>query len=177
MASSSQTFASIEEVNDTTQPDDDEHASSGSEQDEDVPESSSAPSTSTAPAEGGKKKKKKKKSKAGRALAALAGGKDALPQELVDQVLDQVTKERGDVIDGKKVDEAEVRKAMQAMKIMDVLKGKTGIGGKNRKDMGEHKVGWFIHRFQVTYVLTRYMREHNSFGRRNLYHRLVGNLE
>lgn len=29
--------------------------------------------------------------------------------------------------------------ALDRLKIMDVLKGKSGIGGKNRKEMGEHK--------------------------------------
>jgi glycylpeptide N-tetradecanoyltransferase len=29
--------------------------------------------------------------------------------------------------------------ALDKLRIMDVLKGKSGIGGKNRKEMGEHK--------------------------------------
>jgi len=37
------------------------------------------------------------------------------------------------------LDEAQVRMALNNLKIMDVLRGKSGIGGKNRKEMGEHK--------------------------------------
>jgi glycylpeptide N-tetradecanoyltransferase len=37
------------------------------------------------------------------------------------------------------LDEAHVRMALDKLRIMDVLKGKSGIGGKNRKEMGEHK--------------------------------------
>ncbi|KAG9012991.1 glycylpeptide N-tetradecanoyltransferase [Tulasnella sp. JGI-2019a] len=37
------------------------------------------------------------------------------------------------------VSEEEVRKALQIVKAMDMLQGKSGIGGKNRKEMGEYK--------------------------------------
>lgn len=37
------------------------------------------------------------------------------------------------------MDEAHVRMALDKLRIMDVIKGKSGIGGKNRKEMGEHK--------------------------------------
>ncbi|KZP12580.1 N-myristoyl transferase [Athelia psychrophila] len=81
-----------------------------------------------------KKKKKKKKSKAVRALNALRG-KAEIPQEVVDQVLDKVKLHGG--VEG--LDAENVRTALEQMKIMEVMKGKTGIGGKNKKDMGEHK--------------------------------------
>lgn len=93
-------------------------------------EEATAPSTS-------QKKKKKKKSKISNALNALRGRND-IPQELVDQVLDKV-KAEGSV--GSEAANAEsVRQALEQIKIMDVVKGKAGIGGLNRKDMGEHKV-------------------------------------
>lgn len=82
------------------------------------------------------KKKKKKKSKASKALAALQG-KGQIPQEIVDSVLDQV-KAEGTV--GPSVNEENVRRALEHLKIMDVAKGKAGLGGFNKKDMGEHKV-------------------------------------
>ncbi|THH27491.1 hypothetical protein EUX98_g6689 [Antrodiella citrinella] len=104
---------------------------SGSEDDEEIdhtlPEAST-PSTSN--------KKKKKQSKAMRALNALRG-KDNIPQELVDVVLDKVKTEHGDSLPD--ANEANVRAALQQMKIRDVLQGKSGIGGKNKKDVGTHK--------------------------------------
>lgn len=39
----------------------------------------------------------------------------------------------------KELDDAHVRMALDHLRLQDVLKGKSGIGGKNRKDMGEHK--------------------------------------
>ncbi|KAK0228680.1 N-myristoyl transferase [Armillaria fumosa] len=93
-------------------------------------------STSTAPATGQTKKKKKKKSKAAKALRPLTG-KSEIPQELVDRVLVRVREDGGAGSD--EATAADVREALEAMKIMDVVKGKAGIGGINRKDMGEHK--------------------------------------
>ena len=83
------------------------------------------------------KKKKKKKSKAARALAALRP-QGAIPQSLVDQVVEKVKAEHGEGAPG--TDEAHVRMALEQLKVGDVIKGKAGIGGKNRKEMGEHKV-------------------------------------
>jgi len=111
-----------------------DHSESGSEDDEEVnhtlPEAST-PSTSS-------NKKKKKRSKAIKALNALrGGGKDKIPQELVDVVLDKVKTEHGDTVPS--ADEATVRAALEQMKIKDVIQGKTGMGGKNKKDVGTHK--------------------------------------
>jgi hypothetical protein len=131
--SSSQKAKAVE-INDTTEdpeeledgsnsePDDDDHIENGS--------SPAEPSTSS-------KKKKKKKSKAMRALNALRG-KHEIPQAVVDQVLDKVKAEGGSAAAG--ADEASVRAALEQMKIMEVAQGKAGIGGKNKKDMGQHKV-------------------------------------
>lgn len=118
-----------------------------------------------APVEGGKKKRKRKgKGKVTQALnnvisAASGGkGKDKLPQPLVDTVVQLVNSEGGVVRDdlpdagpstskivaapGEKkiVTEDEVRKILEALKVAEVLQGKTGLGGKNAKDMGEYKV-------------------------------------
>lgn len=83
------------------------------------------------------KKKKKKKSKAMRALAALTkGNSQAVPQEVVDRVLQEV-KDRPEAAGASETD---VRAALEQMKIMDVAQGKSDIGGINRKDMGTHKV-------------------------------------
>lgn len=112
---------------------DPEQHSSGSEGSEDelgdptLPEAST-PSTSS-------KKKKKKRTKALKALNALRG-KDELPQNLVEAVLEKV-KETGQAPGA---DEATVRMALEQMKIKDVVQGKAGIGGKNKKDTGGHKV-------------------------------------
>lgn len=80
-----------------------------------------------------KKSKKKKKSKASRAAHA-----DAIPQELVDHVVKEIQVKHGAGAPG--TDEPHVRMALDRLRVMDVLRGKTGIGGKNRKEMGEHKV-------------------------------------
>jgi hypothetical protein len=81
-------------------------------------------------------RKKKQKSKAAQVLNALRG-KNEVPQELVDRVLDQVKDQQGE---GSSADSDNVRAVLEQLKIMDVLQGKSGIGGKNKKDMGEHKV-------------------------------------
>lgn len=91
-----------------------------------------------------KKKKKKKKSKASKALNAIVdkvSGRDNeganIPDEVVGEVLDRVKRENPE---SKGLDSDEVRRTLAALKIMDVLEGKSGLGGKNRKDMGEHTV-------------------------------------
>lgn len=98
-----------------------------------VTEGAAAHSTSSS-----SKKKKKKKSKAKKLLDSMIGNKDGIPQEVVDQVLDKVKAEGRP---GSTEATAEnVREALKQMKIMDVVQGKAGIGGTNKKDMGEHKV-------------------------------------
>lgn len=91
----------------------------------------STPSTSS-------KKKRKKRSKAIQALNALRGNKDSLPQDVVNVVMEKVRAEGGEV--AANADEATIRAALEHMKLKDVLQGKAGIGGKNRKDAGDHKV-------------------------------------
>ncbi|KAF9535250.1 N-myristoyl transferase [Crepidotus variabilis] len=82
-----------------------------------------------------KKKKKKKKSKAKKIFDKLTGNE--IPQEIVDRVVEQVKKDG--TVASEDINEENVREALEHMKIMDVVKGKAGIGGFNRKDMGEHK--------------------------------------
>ncbi|KZV85284.1 N-myristoyl transferase [Exidia glandulosa HHB12029] len=84
------------------------------------------PSSSTA----APKKKKKKKSK----LAKLTA---SIPQPVVDEVLKRVKEQVGE--DNPDATEENVRKTLDDMKVMDYVKGKSGLGGKNRKDMGEYK--------------------------------------
>ncbi|KAJ7109468.1 N-myristoyl transferase [Mycena epipterygia] len=114
----------IEEIIDTTQ----ENPSDSDSEIEDTQEIAT-PSTS-------QKKKKKKKSKAARALAAIRG-RSEIPQELVDHVLDKVKADGA--VGSEEANEENVRQALEQMKIMDVAKGKAGIGGYNKKDMGAHK--------------------------------------
>lgn len=125
-----------------------EHASSASEE-----ELATAVTQAASSSQGGdapKKKKKKKKSKASKALNAIVNkisGRDDeganIPDELVGEVLDQV--KRYNPEESKNLDSDEVRRTLAALKILDVLEGKSGLGGKNRKDMGEHKVFLAIH--------------------------------
>jgi glycylpeptide N-tetradecanoyltransferase len=118
-------------IEDAVQDFEDENTS-GSESDTHDGVPTNQPSTSSA-----SKKKKKKRSKAAKALQALKPG-SKIPQALVDEVLEKVRLEQGEAAEG--VNEETVRQALDQMKIMDVLKGKAGIGGKNRKDAGDHKV-------------------------------------
>ncbi|KIY72059.1 N-myristoyl transferase [Cylindrobasidium torrendii FP15055 ss-10] len=70
-------------------------------------------------------------------LSALKGSKEEIPDELVSQVLGEV-RARGDE-EAQNANAAEIRQALETMKIMDVVRGKAGLGGHNLKDMGEHK--------------------------------------
>lgn len=158
MASSQK--ARIEEIIDATdhpeksddpsasEPEDDGHDNDGSTPN--VTEDNQ-PSTS-------QKKKKKKKSKAAKALNALRGKE--IPQEVVNVVMDKVKAEHGE--GAPEADEANVRMALEHMKIMDVAQGKVGIGGKGKKDMGEHKVC-------ITQGSLEYISNSRSFGQPNLF--------
>jgi glycylpeptide N-tetradecanoyltransferase len=132
--------ARTEDVIDTTTEDPEQPGAgdSNSEQEEDGQiEDGQAGASSPAEPSTSSKKKKKKKSKAMKALNALRG-KHEIPQAVVDQVMNKVKSQGGAEAAG--ADEASVRAALEQMKIMEVAQGKAGIGGKNRKDMGEHKV-------------------------------------
>jgi glycylpeptide N-tetradecanoyltransferase len=130
--------AKIEEIIDTTEDPEEPGDGSDSELDEDGQiEDGQVGTPGPAEPSTSSKKKKKKKSKAIKVLNALRG-KQEIPQAVVDQVLDKVKAQGGS--DAAGADEASVRAALEQMKIMDVAQGKAGIGGKNKKDMGEHKV-------------------------------------
>ncbi|PPQ71418.1 hypothetical protein CVT24_012236 [Panaeolus cyanescens] len=83
------------------------------------------PSTSTS-----QKKKKKKKSKAKQ--------KNEIPDEVVEAVMDRVKNDES-VTSQMEVNAENIRQVLQHLKIMDVVKGKAGPGGINKKDIGEHK--------------------------------------
>ena len=85
------------------------------------------PGTQTSPS---KKKKKKKKTK----LAKLLNPTGAAEDKLVETVLEKVKAEHADA------DETTVRAALQQLNLKDVIAGKSGLGGKNQKDTGGHKV-------------------------------------
>jgi len=72
------------------------------------------------------KKKKKKKSK----LSKILNPED----KIVETVLEKVKAEHADA------DADTVRAALQQLKLKDVVTGKSGLGGKNQKDTGGHKV-------------------------------------
>jgi len=78
-----------------------------------------------------KKKKKKKKSKLAKILNPGSG---VAEDKLVETVLEKVKAEHADA------DEATVRAALQQLNLKDVIAGKSGLGGKNQKDTGGHKV-------------------------------------
>jgi glycylpeptide N-tetradecanoyltransferase len=127
----------MEEIIDTTQ--DQDKQEDASDSDDHSQDDLNEPANASTASSTSQKKKKKKKSKAARALNALRGKSHGeIPQELVDKVLDKVKAEGGET--ATTADHASVRMALDQMNIMDVVKGRAGIGGLNRKDMGEHKV-------------------------------------
>ncbi|TFY67081.1 hypothetical protein EVG20_g4072 [Dentipellis fragilis] len=90
-----------------------------SEADIDALASAAGPSEAgSAHASGSSKKKKKKRSKAAKILSTLKGN------------------EHGDVPGA---DEETIRQVLNQLKIQEVLQGKSGLGGKNKKDAGDHK--------------------------------------
>ena len=77
------------------------------------------------------KKKKKKKSRLAKFLNPVSG---VAEDKLVETVLEKVKAEHADA------DEDTVRTALQQLNLKDVIAGKSGLGGKNQKDTGGHKV-------------------------------------
>ena len=99
----------------------DESGGSGPEQPADEPDTQASSS---------KKKKKKKKSKLARLLNPVGAAED----KIVETVLEKVKAEHASA------DEDTVRAALQQLNLKDVIAGKSGLGGKNQKDTGGHKV-------------------------------------
>lgn len=83
--------------------------------------------------------KKTRRSKVSKALDALRG-KSEIPQALVDHVLDKVKAEG--TAESSEATQQNVREVLEQLKLMDVMQGKAGLGGVNKKDVGEHKVGY-----------------------------------
>lgn len=129
--SSSAQKAQTQEIIDTTQGSDPEDRCSTPE-----PEVDHEQDGTITPQASSSKPKKKKKSKAAKVLNAVRG-KNEIPQELISHVVDRVAAEHGPNTPA--TNEDNVRKALEQMKIMDVIKGKSGIAGRGKKDMGEHK--------------------------------------
>lgn len=141
MTSQSAQAPHIEEVIETIAGDEHESDDGSGADDHDnaidqVGESSAGPSSSTV--DGKKKKKKSKKSKALKMLKNLKPGEQKIPQALVDHVVEAVRKEHGE--NSEAAEEENVRAALEQLKIMDVIKGKAGLAGRGKKDLGEHKV-------------------------------------
>jgi hypothetical protein len=112
------------------------------------------------------KSKKKKKSKAAQVLDAVRG-KNEIPQELVSHVVDRVVAEHGP--NTAVSDEDNIRQVLEQMKIMDVIKGKSGVSGRGKKAMGEHKV---CTKYSGSGIDDEFDARHSS-GKLSLSHSLV----
>ena len=112
----------IDTVDDNNELSADESGGSELEQPSNEPDAQPSPS---------KKKKKKKKSKLAKILNQVSGSTE---DKLVETVLEKVKAEHADA------DEDTVRAALQQLNLKDVVAGKSGLGGKNQKDTGGHKV-------------------------------------
>ena len=115
-----------------------EGSGSGSELDEDANAEGGEAAGSAETTQGSSKNKNK--SKAMKALDALRGKKE-IPREVVEQVLENVKVAGGE--DAAGADEATVRAALEQLKIMDMAKGKSSLGGKDKKDTGGHRVQFY----------------------------------
>ena len=122
--------------------DDNESGSDDGSADEHEPAPAASSSAQAAAPSAASKKKKKKRSKAAKALAALrpGGSKDAVPDDVVKIVLEKVRAQGGEAAAA--ADPEMVKRALEQMKLHEVAQGKVGLGGKNRKDTGGHKVCW-----------------------------------
>ncbi|EJD02399.1 N-myristoyl transferase [Fomitiporia mediterranea MF3/22] len=133
--------AKVEEVLDAVQIEDEgpnEVHDSDSDVDDGAPDTvHDGPDTPGAGSSSQSKKKKKKKSKAAKLLNSLRPGQKEIPQSVVDKVMERVREEHGADVAG--ADEETVRKALEHLKVMDVIQGKAGVAGRGKKDMGTHK--------------------------------------
>lgn len=121
----------IREVEDDETLSDDQRSGDDSEDDEPT----AGPSEPT-PSASASKKKKKKRSKVAKMINKLKGNE--VPQMVVEKVMEEVKKDGNPDTQG--LDESQVRAILEQLKINDVLQGKAGLGGKNKKDAGDHKV-------------------------------------
>ncbi|KAI0320750.1 N-myristoyl transferase [Amylostereum chailletii] len=107
----------------------------GSDSSGDDGEPTAGPSEATPGASASSRKKKKKRSKVAKALNALKG--NSVPQVVVDKVVEKVQQDHGPNAEG--ADEDSIRRLLEQLQINDVIQGKSGLGGKNKKDAGDHK--------------------------------------
>lgn len=112
----------IQEIIDTTHESDREDHSSGSE----AEHSGHIDNSPDAPQASSSKRKKKKKSKAGRIIDSLRGN------EILDHVVPAGQ--------GEGIASSDAEVVMQALKLMDAIKGKSSITGRGKNPLGEHKV-------------------------------------
>jgi glycylpeptide N-tetradecanoyltransferase len=156
------------EINTTIEADPgaDDESVSGSDAEEEAPATATA--AAAASESGPSKKKKKKRSKIARAISAMKG--DSVPQAVVDQVVAKVKEEHGE--DSPAADEETVRDLLKQLKLKDVVEGKAGFGGKNRKDTGDHKVCCSCSEC-IRYLSGIDVVRWRSSGRRNPYHTSV----
>jgi glycylpeptide N-tetradecanoyltransferase len=88
-----------------------------------------------------KKKKKKSKNKASKAIQKLkdiSSGK--VPDALVNQVQQQIANDTPLGSAPPTINEAEIKRALQAVDLIKLLEGKSALGNsQNTKDLGEHK--------------------------------------
>jgi glycylpeptide N-tetradecanoyltransferase len=108
---------------------------STSASDTDIP---AAAASESGPGPSRPSKKKKKEAIKSRARAVDAPKGDSVPQAVVDQVAAKVKEEHGE--DHAAADEETIRKLLRKLEPRDVAEGKAGLGGKNKKDTGDHKV-------------------------------------
>lgn len=124
-----------------TELDEDDHAAA------DMAESSH-PSSSQAEGSGSSGRKKKgKKKKAVQALKNALSRNDSAPgtKAVVDAITQKVMEKQREQAGGsdEELNQArtrrEVEEVMRRLKLADVLAGKSGLGGKHKKDMADHK--------------------------------------
>jgi glycylpeptide N-tetradecanoyltransferase len=123
--SSGQAKEIIDTTLDAEHPSDDESDDGSLNGDQHNPAISTATSSSS--------KKKKKKKKISKILKSGLGG-GSVSNSVVETVLEKVKAEHADA------DADVVRSALEQLNLKDVVAGKTGLGGKNKKDTGNHKV-------------------------------------
>ena len=124
----SYTMPTIREVGDDEPLSDDQHSLDDVS---DAEEPTAGPSSASS-----SKKKKNKRSKVSKMINKLKGNE--VPDVVVEKVMEGVQKQGNPETQG--VDESQVRAILEQLKINDVLQGKAGLGGKNKKDTGDHKV-------------------------------------
>lgn len=88
-----------------------------------------------------KKKKKKSKNKASKAIQKLKDiSSGSVPDALVTQVQQQIANDTPAGAAPPTINEAEIKRALQAVDLIKLLEGKSALGNaQNTKDLGEHK--------------------------------------